>query len=261
MPCNPRPALLLTATTVAAFLMLAGGCGPKYPSCAGDQHCKSKGEFCLDQKCAQCRETKHCSGADNDPCVTCTAGACGRSEGCCANNLDCGPGQKCSANKCAAECASDDDCGPGRTCNDKGACARTETGGCTADADCGKGLSCKDGKCVNAEGECQLLPINFAFNDHQLSKDAQQTLGTNYKCLQEKGLTSLTIEGHCDERGTDAYNMELGNRRARAVAKFVKRLGRKLKMRTLSYGKTKPMCYDQSETCWSRNRRAEFKAK
>ncbi len=254
------PAIPALMSVLLAGVLLTG-CGPKYPSCGKDSHCKAKGEYCLDRKCAQCREAKHCPGAGEDPCVTCTAGACGRKTGCCANNLDCGAGQKCTSNKCVAECSSDEDCGESKHCDEKGACVRNDTMGCKSDGDCGSGLSCSKGKCVNAEGECQLLPIRFAFNEHYLSKDAQKTLRTNYQCLKDKGFSRLTIEGHCDERGTDAYNMELGNRRARAVAKFIKRLGRKVKTRTLSYGKTKPVCYDQGESCWSKNRRAEFKGK
>ena len=249
---------IVTATLLGATLCL-GACGPKYPNCSNDQHCKQKGEYCLQKKCAQCREAKHCPGAAEDKCITCDNGACGRKVGCCSNNLDCGRGQKCSQNRCIAECATADECPEGKTCNEQGACVRVETGGCKADADCGKGLLCKDGKCVNDQGECQLQPISFAFNEHFLSKDAQQTLRSNFQCMQEKNFKRVTIEGHCDERGTDAYNMELGNRRARAVAKFLKRLSRKLATRTVSYGKTKPNCYDQSESCWSQNRRAEFK--
>jgi len=246
---------------VAVLGLVLSACGPDYPNCFKDSHCKSKGEYCLEKKCAQCREAKHCPNAGEDPCVTCESGACGRKRGCCANNLDCSRGQKCTGNRCIAECASDDDCAAGKVCNEKGGCVRPAVTGCKQSSECGAGLSCQDGKCVDASGECQLLPIGFAFNQHYLSKGAQSTLRTNYKCMKEKGFDRLTIEGHCDERGTDAYNMELGNRRARAVAKFLKRLSRKIKVRTVSYGKTKPMCYEQDESCWTRNRRAEFKAK
>ncbi len=236
-------------------------CGPNYPKCDNDEHCRDKGEYCLRTKCAQCREAKHCPGADQDQCVTCTDGACGRKAGCCTNNLDCGAGQKCKINRCVAQCGSDDDCADGKVCNERGACVRQQVGGCKSNADCSDGLSCKDGKCVNEDGECQLLPIRFAFNEHSLSKSAQKALRATHACMKEKAISKLTIEGHCDERGTDAYNMELGNRRARAVAKFLKRLGRKLSVRTVSYGKTKPKCYEQSESCWSENRRCEFKSK
>lgn len=257
----------LSAASAAQFCVMValaftlGACGPEYPNCANDKHCKEKGEFCLQTKCAQCREAKHCPGADSDRCITCDAGACGRKAGCCANNLDCGNGQQCKLNRCIAECATDDECPDGKTCTDQGACIRVDTGGCKTNGDCGTGLACKEGKCVNGEGECQMLPVPFAFNEHFLSKTAQQTLRTSYRCMKEKGVKSMTIEGHCDERGTDAYNMELGNRRARAVAKFLKRLGRNIKVRTVSYGKTKPLCYDQGESCWTQNRRCEFKVK
>lgn len=240
-------------------VLALGACGPTYPKCETDEHCKDKGEFCLKTRCAQCREAKHCPGAGEDPCISCDNGACGRKPSCCANNLDCGKGQKCEANTCVAECTSDADCGEGKSCDERGACVRNTSGGCASDGDCGEGLSCKDGKCVNDSGECQLEPVPFAFNEHYLSSAAQQTMRNNYQCIKERGASKLIIEGHCDERGTDAYNMELGNRRARAVSKFLRRLSSKLKVRTVSYGKTKQECYEQNESCWSRNRRAEFK--
>ena len=246
---------------VFGMALAIAGCGPAYPKCENDDHCKEKGEYCLQQKCAQCREAKHCPGADEDRCVTCDKGACGRKANCCSNNLDCGRGQQCKMNHCVAECSTSDECVEGKVCNDKGACVRAETGGCKSDAECGDGLVCKEGKCLNEHGECQLLPIPFAFNQSYLSKTAQQSLRTTYRCMKEKGLNKLTIEGHCDERGTDAYNMELGNRRARSVGKFLKRLSRKLKVRTVSYGKTKPLCLEQDESCWSKNRRCAFVAK
>lgn len=258
-PTTRHHSVALSFVLGAAFVLSA--CGPAYPNCENDQHCKEKGEFCLQKKCSQCREAKHCPGADEDLCVTCDKGACGRKTDCCSNNLDCGRGQQCKLNGCVAECTTSDECGEGKVCNDKGACERVETGGCKGNAECGAGLVCKEGKCINEDGECQLLPIPFAFNQSYLTKTAQQSLRTTYRCMKEKGLTKLTIEGHCDERGTDAYNMELGNRRARTVGKFLKRLSRKLKVRTVSYGKTKPLCEAQNESCWSQNRRCGFTVK
>ena len=253
-----RRAFAVAMLTAVAALT---GCGPSYPNCENDSHCKQKGEYCLDQKCVACRTTSHCPNAATDKCVECVAGSCERKQSCCSNNLDCGAGQKCSEGKCGAECASDADCTDGKTCNGSGACVRPDATGCKADGDCGKGLSCKEGRCINLEtGSCELVDINFDFNEAQLTRSAQDTIGANGKCLVELGATSVTIEGHCDERGTDAYNLELGNRRAKAVQKYLSQISRKIKVRTVSYGKTKPVCTDADEGCWSRNRRAEFKA-
>ncbi len=240
-------------------LVLAVGCGPKYPNCANDGHCKTKGEYCVDKKCVQCRQTSHCANAGTDPCVICEKGACARKPGCCANNLDCPSGKKCSETRCVAECASDQDCPAGKTCNEDGACI-AEVAGCTGPADCAGGLSCVEGKCVNAEGECQIVTVHFDFNESLLTTDAQDAIGANYKCMKEKKMSKrIILEGHCDERGTDAYNLELGNRRARAVRKYLRQIAPKSKVQTVSYGKTRPTCHQQEDSCWSRNRRVVFK--
>ncbi len=256
-PRTPRAAWL-----AAAFGLLLAACGPSYPNCENDGHCKQKGEYCLDKKCVACRTASHCPNAATDKCVDCVAGACVRKEACCSNNLDCASGKKCSENKCVAECASDADCLDGKVCTEDGACKSPDTEGCKTDADCGAGLTCKGGKCINPEtGACELVSINFEFNRANLTRDAQDAIGANAKCLKERKAKAVTIEGHCDERGTDAYNLELGNRRAQAVKRYLGQLMRKTKIRTVSYGKTRPVCTSASESCWSQNRRAEFVAK
>ncbi len=69
---------------------------------------------------------------------------------------------------------------------------------------------------------------------------------------------ALTIEGHCDERGTDAYNMELGSRRDATVKKYLAQLDSHFKLKTISYGKAKPVCTEESEACFGVNRRAQM---
>jgi peptidoglycan-associated lipoprotein len=66
----------------------------------------------------------------------------------------------------------------------------------------------------------------------------------------------VTIEGHCDERGTREYNLALGERRANSVANYLTALGiDKSRISTISYGKERPICTDSNEACWSQNRR------
>lgn len=250
---------------VALLMAVMSACGgPTYPNCAGDETCKAKGEYCLNNKCAQCRLDSHCPGADSDKCVTCMAGSCGRKANCCSTNLDCGSGMKCdaAANKCIPQCAGDADCPAGQKCTG-GACQApavvSDGGGCKSDVDCGAGLKCKDGRCLDEKGNCALATINFAFNEYTLTDIAQNGLSANLKCLKEKPVVGITVEGHCDERGTDAYNMELGTKRAKAVKDFVQAALPKVKVKTMSYGKTKPVCNAEGEECWGRNRRAEFK--
>lgn len=69
----------------------------------------------------------------------------------------------------------------------------------------------------------------------------------------------LSVEGHCDDRGTNEYNLALGDRRAKAVKDFLVSLGVvSAKIDTLSYGEEKPSCTEQAEKCWTKNRRARF---
>jgi peptidoglycan-associated lipoprotein len=70
---------------------------------------------------------------------------------------------------------------------------------------------------------------------------------------------SVTIEGHCDERGSAEYNLALGDRRATAAKEFLVQLGVPGdKLKTISYGKERPQCTDHTEECWQKNRRAHF---
>lgn len=248
---------------VAMFGLVSVACGPTYPNCASDDHCKTHGEYCVDSKCAQCRVDSHCPGAGSDVCVTCQKGACGRKPDCCSSKLDCGNGQKCANNKCIAECAGDTDCAAGQACVN-GACTTPGSGmegtGCKKDGDCGPGLKCASGKCIDSSGMCRPAPVYFDFNEYTLSSSAQDGIAASYKCMKEAKASTVTVEGHCDERGTDAYNMELGNRRAKAVKHYLSTLGPKLKVKTMSFGKTKPVCTEETESCWSQNRRGELKS-
>jgi peptidoglycan-associated lipoprotein len=70
---------------------------------------------------------------------------------------------------------------------------------------------------------------------------------------------TITIEGHCDERGSAEYNLALGDRRATAAKDFLTQLGVPAdKLKTISYGKERPQCTDHTEECWQKNRRAHF---
>ena len=71
----------------------------------------------------------------------------------------------------------------------------------------------------------------------------------------------LRIEGHCDERGSDEYNLALGDKRAQAVEEFFQTMGiPQAQLTVISYGKEKPVCSEQSEDCWQKNRRAHVVA-
>jgi peptidoglycan-associated lipoprotein len=103
-----------------------------------------------------------------------------------------------------------------------------------------------------------LSDVYFDFDQFLIRTDARSTLETDAKGLQNGGKTVL-IEGHCDERGTMAYNLVLGERRARAVRQYLQELGiSSFRLQITSYGKERPFCTDHSEACWQSNRRAHF---
>ncbi|HEV3458681.1 MAG TPA: peptidoglycan-associated lipoprotein Pal [Thermoanaerobaculia bacterium] len=101
--------------------------------------------------------------------------------------------------------------------------------------------------------------VYFAFDDYSLDDDARGKLARNADLLKSQARLNMTIEGHCDERGTSEYNLALGERRANSVKGYLASLGvASERMRTLSYGSERPVCTEHEETCWSRNRHAHM---
>jgi len=105
-----------------------------------------------------------------------------------------------------------------------------------------------------------LEAIYFDFDKSDLRQDARDTLSKNSEALLKKiADAKVQIAGHCDERGSDEYNLALGDRRAKSVAKYLTNLGVKAdRISTISYGKEKPAVQGNNEAAWSKNRRAEF---
>lgn len=103
--------------------------------------------------------------------------------------------------------------------------------------------------------------INFDFDQFTLSSEARSILGNNAKYLQANSGTNVVIEGHCDERGSDEYNLALGESRALAAKSYLVSLGVSAKrLSVISYGEEKPLSKGAGESAWAQNRRAEFKA-
>ena len=101
--------------------------------------------------------------------------------------------------------------------------------------------------------------VYFAFDESALTDDARAKLSRNADLLKAQARLNLTIEGHCDERGTNEYNLALGERRASAVKGYLSSLGVGAdRMRTLSYGSERPVCTEHEESCWSQNRRGHM---
>jgi len=104
-----------------------------------------------------------------------------------------------------------------------------------------------------------LEDIYFAFDQFTLSNEARTVLEANAHILKDDPRLEITIEGHCDERGTAAYNMALGERRAHATKKYLTDLGvSPEQLHTVSYGKERQSCSVQTEECYQANRRAHF---
>jgi len=101
--------------------------------------------------------------------------------------------------------------------------------------------------------------IFFEFDSSVLSADSQELLRRKADWMREHPMVSVIIEGHCDARGTNEYNLALGERRAQSVKSFIADLGIEGgRMRTVSYGEERPLMTGDSEEAWARNRRAHF---
>lgn len=106
--------------------------------------------------------------------------------------------------------------------------------------------------------EVSLAPVFFALNEYSLSKGARNILKANAEILKVKGIRNITVEGNCDDRGTISYNIALGQKRANEVRDYYIKLGVKAEnINTVSYGEENPLCTDQTESCWAKNRRAD----
>jgi peptidoglycan-associated lipoprotein len=239
-----RRVLLLSMSLSALFL---AGCPskPKNGECKSSDDCKDQqgyGKICVQGRCQEC-------GADTD----------------------CKAGFVCRQNKCAPrpECESNADCPGGGTC-ENGRCAAPQSKAeCDSDAQCGPGKSCQGGKCLassdnsaaaSAEAVARCVgddkAVYFGFDKADLDDASRNTLDKMADCLKAARGAQILVEGHCDQRGTTEYNIQLGDRRAEAVKKYLVNLGLQgSAVRTTSYGKEKPVCNEQNESCWAKNRR------
>jgi peptidoglycan-associated lipoprotein len=101
--------------------------------------------------------------------------------------------------------------------------------------------------------------VYFDFDKYDLRADSRQRLEKNAAFMKDYPNFVFGLEGHCDERGTNEYNLALGERRASAAKSYLVSLGvDEGRIRTISYGEERPFCTDHHEGCWSRNRRGHF---
>jgi peptidoglycan-associated lipoprotein len=118
-------------------------------------------------------------------------------------------------------------------------------------------ISVLDLETLNKKG--YLTDAFFDFDQSDLREDARSALAGDAQWLKKHPSVQVLIEGHCDERGTSAYNLALGDRRANAAKEYLVSLGVDgSRLRTISYGKERPYCTESNETCWQKNRRAHL---
>jgi peptidoglycan-associated lipoprotein len=107
----------------------------------------------------------------------------------------------------------------------------------------------------------QLQPVFYDYNKADIREDQIEPLQNNARVLKQFGTANVLIEGHCDERGTDEYNLALGERRAKAAKDYLVTLGiADGRLNTISYGESKPFAEGHNESAWQQNRRAHFVA-
>jgi peptidoglycan-associated lipoprotein len=107
-----------------------------------------------------------------------------------------------------------------------------------------------------------LKEVRFELDQASIGPEAAKTLDGNARWLKSHRDVAVLINGHADERGTDDYNSRLGERRAEAVKKHLVAKGIEAsRLVTSSLGERQPLCADHKESCWGKNRRAEFQVK
>ena len=118
------------------------------------------------------------------------------------------------------------------------------------------------GKCMVIESyddKVSLKDIFFEFDKYDLDSDSRRILQGNAEFLKRNQDLHVEIQGHCDERGGNNYNIALGERRAHSTKKYLVSQGvDSSSVHVIAYGEEKPFCFQSNETCWQQNRRAHF---
>ncbi len=263
----------LVGVFALAFAMVATGCRPTFPKCRNSDDCKSeKGNssllVCVNGQCQECaldadcpQDRPHCKDNRCMECIgdkDCPEGKYCKNNQCkweCEIDSDCPAGKVCKDHKCQIECEKDEDCNnPDLECKDQRCVPKCQ---CRSDLDCTGGMMCRDCKCVE-KSACSVEPIYFDFDRYDIRSGDRTILDQNVTCIKSRNL-KVQIQGNCDERGTEEYNIALGERRAQGAKKYLQSQGIKAnRLSTISYGKNRPVCNESTEDCWARNRRDDF---
>jgi peptidoglycan-associated lipoprotein len=249
---------------------------PEGKECDANGACKDIPDYCsanmpckdpTKPKCKNNRCVPECG--PNDPCppgqVCNKDNKCEPDVECRDPDKPCPAGKRCVNNKCEAIPKCPASCPEGQECSEStGFKCQDIAGYCSATKPCPPGQKCVGNRCQDATPppvECSLKPIYFDFDKSDIREDQKAAVKENAECVKKKG-GKVTVEGHCDERGTREYNVALGERRYKAAIDALKGEGADAgNLEGVSYGKEKPVCTESNEGCWQKNRRAELKFK
>jgi len=139
-------------------------------------------------------------------------------------------------------------------------CAKKNSGAVTgSDGNVTYGTTADGSSDTGGIGLGTLSRVHFGYDSSTLASDDRETLEKNAKLIKGNKKMRVLVEGHCDERGSNEYNIALGERRARAVMDYLVNLGvQRSRLEMKSWGEERPLNPQSSETAWSNNRRAEF---
>jgi len=161
--------------------------------------------------------------------------------------------EKAAADKAAADRAAADRAAADRAAADKAAADKAAADRAAAEK------AAADKAAADKAVESSLKMINFDFDSYVLSQPARDVLYNNADYLLKKYKGKVKLEGHCDERGSDEYNLALGEKRAKAAMDYLSTLGvPPEQLSIISYGKERPLDAGHGEDSWAKNRRVEF---
>ncbi|MDB4973595.1 MAG: peptidoglycan-associated outer rane lipoprotein [Myxococcaceae bacterium] len=194
--------------------------------------------------------------------------ACGPKYPKCKQDEDCKAGEFCVEELCQ-KCRTDADCKTGQSCN-AGACEDI-AGYCDERIKCPGGQECVGNRCQAPQSEplvqapkdtggCQLQAVYFGYDSSNLESSARDVIAKNAQCVREKAMSSVRVTGYTDNRGTEEYNLALGDRRARSVEQYMSSLGvDKNKLTPASMGEE--LSRGDDESSMAQDRRVEFTSK
>ncbi len=232
--------IVMAALVAMALPFAMTGCSKKaaFPSCKNDADCRVDA-----------------TGSEING--VCYMGKCEE----CAQDTDCSDLKQCVNNRCLSACQADADCGADKHCENSYCIAD-----CAGNESCPGDQTCTAGRCVGEGanglyGECQGIErIHFDFDRYEVKPEYKTQVDRLAQCLEGNPGYTVTVQGHTDDRGTPAYNLALGQKRADAVRSYLKNskgIATK-RVKTQSYGEQRPLSSESTEYGWQQNRRAEF---